>query len=780
MVISGSGIFALALLLLLIAFGLVAATVLRQDRPEYTVDLAAEQLGQPFNLVGFYAAERNEGYGYRWTQPWAMLQIPWAYHSAPAYEVALRLRDASPTSRPLTLLANEIPLATFTPGNEFRTYHMLLPAPANEAELRLALRIPPFVAEGDTRPLGVLLTNLTIKGAPHTDWPALLVIFFGSGLFWGWLRLSGERLWPATLVAGVFGLGLVGMFASYSPAPLNYPTIAAVALGGAMVATSISRPTTARLALALLALLVSFAGVLWPPWLSDDAFISFRYAQNLAGGNGLVYNIGERVEGYTNFLWTMIAAGVIRSGSDIIWFAYFSGTIIAVVLVLATYHLACMLSLLDGADKGTRGHGAIPGLPAHPLTGSPPHALVAALIVATHQGVLLYTSRGAGLETGFFALLVLLGVTAYLKGISLINSGYSLFTIHYSFAGLIFALASMTRPEGVLITGLTAAHLAWHNFIERKAQSTKNSKHSFLFSVLRSLFSMLLPYLLIFLPYFLWRMNYYGDLLPNTFYAKTGGGLRQVERGLAYAGAFALTLGGPLLLLIAVPPRQGWWALMRGWRSYLLLVVGTYTAYIIAVGGDHFRGERFFVPLVPLFAVLVAAGLREVYRALSTQHSALVTGLASLTIALLLALGSGVALSRTAPYDYIIRGLDESVWIWREIGWWMADNTPPEASIAATGAGAIAYYSERTTIDLYGLTDKHIARVENPNMGEGVAGHEKSDPAYVLNERKPTYIPQMWEDYFGGPDALAGNYKLITITTRYGREVAMWKRSAQE
>src|SRR5436189_992982 len=43
-------------------------------------------------------------------------------------------------------------------------------------------------------------------------------------------------------------------------------------------------------------------------WMDDDAFISFRYAQNLAEGNGLVFNPGERVEGYTNFLWVLLLA----------------------------------------------------------------------------------------------------------------------------------------------------------------------------------------------------------------------------------------------------------------------------------------------------------------------------------------------------------------------------------------------------------------------------------------------------------------------------------------
>ena len=41
-------------------------------------------------------------------------------------------------------------------------------------------------------------------------------------------------------------------------------------------------------------------------WLGDDIFIVFRYVQNFVAGNGLVYNVGEKVEGYTDFLWTMI------------------------------------------------------------------------------------------------------------------------------------------------------------------------------------------------------------------------------------------------------------------------------------------------------------------------------------------------------------------------------------------------------------------------------------------------------------------------------------------
>ena len=51
-------------------------------------------------------------------------------------------------------------------------------------------------------------------------------------------------------------------------------------------------------------------------FLGDDAFISFRYARHLFAGHGLTWNPGERVEGYTNFLWVVLLAGGLGLGID--------------------------------------------------------------------------------------------------------------------------------------------------------------------------------------------------------------------------------------------------------------------------------------------------------------------------------------------------------------------------------------------------------------------------------------------------------------------------------
>ncbi|NTU86375.1 MAG: hypothetical protein HGA45_44770, partial [Chloroflexales bacterium] len=517
------------------------------------------------------------------------------------------------------------------------------------------------------------------------------------------------------------------------------PLMGALILAGVVGAGLAARHAPARLGLAALTILVALSGRLWPAWLSDDAFISFRYAQNLAQGQGLVYNPGERVEGYTNFLWTMLAALVVRLGGDVAVWSHLAGVALGVAVVLLTYGL------------GSR------------LAGSP-WGLLAALIVGTSQSLLLYTGRGSGLETGLFTLLLLAASERYLSALASSGGDEEIALRPLVAAGLLLALAALTRPEGGLVFALTAGHLLVAPLVAAYGRGGRRWLWAIPWRALAALSG---AFLAIFLPYFLWRLWYYGDLLPNTFYAKTGGGLSQVLRGLEYAGGFALTLGGPLLLVALAPWAVGWRVALVSWRGYLLPVVLAYTAYIVAVGGDHFRGERFFVPMLPMVAILLSDGIAMLYawagrraggRARPAQALA-----ARVALALALAAGALAALARTAPIDTTMQGLDESVWIWREIGWWVADHTPPEASLAAAGAGAVAYYGQHETVDLYGLTEKHIGRLTMEGMGGGVAGHEKRDPAYVLDVRRPTYIPRIWDEYFGGAAALEGRYTLITV-----------------
>ena len=752
-----------ALLLILALTALVAAG--RQRAPELAPVVGGRLDPGPVFLDGLYGPEAHaDGYEFRWTSGAALVQLRGAFYAAPAYRAELRLRSENPAGpQPLTILAGGRPVATVTPETRFRTYRLLVgPTPEAGAELWLALHTPTFEAPVNPRRLGVILTDVTLSpvarpGLAGATWAAA-----GTFALLAALWALGLPRRDALILAALAALAVAGVALLTRPTVVPFLGRAALIFAGVGGAALVARATAARVALAALVALVALSGLIWPSWLSDDAFISFRYAQNLVEGHGLVYNLGERVEGYTNFLWTVLAAGVIAFGGDVALWCHLSGIALGIAIVLLTYLLGARLM-------------------------APAWGLVAALIVATSQSVLLYTARGSGLETGLFTLLLLAASERYLAGGRVA-------------AGVLLALAALTRPEGVMVIALTVGHLVLRELLAARAPWP--ARLSSVIGRRSPLWPLALSFLLIYGPYFLWRLLYYGDLLPNTFYAKAGGGLSQIMRGLAYGGGFALTMGGPLLLLVLLPWLRSWRAALASWRGYLLPLALAYTAYIVAVGGDHFRGERFFVPIIPWIAILLADGIalaggsalaaRSPVRPFAPSFRVFPFEISNLRfaffarlrvfrdpkplLALLLVLGSVAALARTTPDNATIQGLDESVWIWRELGWWMADHTPPGASLAAAGAGAPAFYGRRETIDLYGLTDKHIGRLEVEGMGQGVAGHEKRDPAYVLDERRPTYIPRIWDEYFGGPAALRDRYRLIVVTTRTGRAVQLWER----
>lgn len=715
-------------LLLVTVAGLV---LVGRQHPPTIAPLRAGQLDPgPVFLEGLYGPERHpDGSTYRWSSGTTLIQLRGAFYAAPAYLAEVRLRADHPVEpQPLTWLSGGQPVATSVPDTRFHIYRLLLGPGRAGAELWLTLQTPTFVAVENPRELGVILTDVTLRPLTRPDLLGAILAGVGVLGLWGLLRVARLSSNDAIALSGLAGLGIAALAILYRPAALPFGWLAILLLSGMLLAGLAARPLAARLGLAALTLIVALAGVIWPSWLSDDAFISFRYAQNLVQGHGLVYNVGERVEGYTNFLWTLMAAGVLWMGGDVVLWSHAGGVALGILIVVGTYHVASSLI-------------------------GPPWALVAALIVGASQSVLLYTARGSGMETGLFTLLVLLGGGIYLTQASLGRWRYII-------SGLALGLATLTRPEGLLVFALTLIHMP---------TLTRNAGGR---AALRAALALTLPWLALVGPFFLWRVLYYGDLLPNTFYAKTGSGLSQLRRGLAYAWEFALTLGGPLLLIIAAPWVRDRRMALRSWRSYAVLLTFSYSAYIIAIGGDHFRGERFFVPLIPWFAIMIADGL-----ATAVTASSAIERISRPLLAIGLVVGGMAALARTASLDTTIRGMDESVWIWREIGWWLADHTSSDASIAVAGAGAVAFYGQRTAIDMYGLTDRHIGRLQITDPGRGVAGHEKGDPAYILDQRRPTYIPRIWDDYFGGAAALTPRYRLISVTTRSGRVIELWERA---
>jgi len=156
--------------------------------------------------------------------------------------------------------------------------------------------------------------------------------------------------------------------------------------------------------------------------LTDDAFISFRYLTNLFAGQGLVYNPGERVWGYTNFLWMAGLAPLMATGLD---------------------PLACARGLGLAATLGLLGLVLL-GWPAGRAGRSRWNPAGAALL-ATSGPFLL--QAWSGLETSFFSLLLLISLR--LQGLARERPGWPGLA-----AGLAAALATLTRPEGIFVFGL--------------------------------------------------------------------------------------------------------------------------------------------------------------------------------------------------------------------------------------------------------------------------------------------------------------------------------------
>lgn len=82
--------------------------------------------------------------------------------------------------------------------------------------------------------------------------------------------------------------------------------------------------------------LLALQAVLFRGFIPDDAFISFRVAEHLAHGDGLVYNLGERVEGYSNLLWVLILALCSRLGVEVIWAAKGLGVFFSAATLVLT------------------------------------------------------------------------------------------------------------------------------------------------------------------------------------------------------------------------------------------------------------------------------------------------------------------------------------------------------------------------------------------------------------------------------------------------------------
>ena len=432
-------------------------------------------------------------------------------------------------------------------------------------------------------------------------------------------------------------------------------------------------------------------------WVDDDAYISFRYARNLATGHGLVFNPGERVEGYTNFLWTVLLALVHALGGDLPRAAPLVGGFFAVATVGVV--ALCARNLIA------------PTLALRPL------------VVAVAPVVLCFSDSWAAWGVG---------------GLENALSGFLLASVYYAYlrarqeparprlvaVAALAALAVLNHPSNALFAAIFAAHLAWPAGGRVARRDLAVAAATFLVPVV---------------VWTLWRLAYYGDLLPNTFYAKVGFTRFVLLRGLSFLGevlrALPLAYTATVALALLLARRREW--RHPAWIAVTAILLAT--AYAGAVGGEQFPAFRSLVVLMPFFALVLAVLAAEVGVALAALRPA-AGAAAAAGVAAVAVIGHALPLAASPR----VRILDEALRLGRTAlsttaALRLKESLPPETLFAHSGAGLIAYYTNFRWIDTLGLTDRHIARTRVVEMGRGAAGHEKGDGQYVWS-RRPDYV----------------------------------------
>ena len=501
------------------------------------------------------------------------------------------------------------------------------------------------------------------------------------------------------------------------------------------------------LSLPWLVLLAWLTSVAW--FLTDDAFISFRYVRNLLAGHGLVFNPGEYVEGYTNFLWILELAALwgffgLRPEQAAPWLsvAYTVGTLAALWWWIArspSYH-----------DRGFV-------------------AWLALGLLCSSATFAVWTA-GGGLETRQFTCFIVVAVVCLAVHS---HNRWGLLA-----ASVSLAAAALTRPEGLLLAACCFGWFAAQRIIVDHKLDW------------RAGIMLVAPFAVLVTAHFLFRYGYYGDWLPNTYYAKH---VRPwYESGFRYLWAAALETGLYLLLpLTFVALRERWRRYRDGTYALVLLCISLHMYYLLRIGGDHFeyRPLDFYWPLLAVPAAeglahlgaRIAAGLQRVRRLperlgprawavalfvpvlfyasaiqgsllLEDQHiigrhirlSEKKTGwlLAAPGMPALVAISSDLRRQSAQQLVGLRFKQHRQVAIFNK-GMWMPYEKvergiiPRDAVTSIYAIGIMPYYvPDLEIIDSYGLTDATVARnpVTHPNRARYM-GHDRNPPPGYLQQR---------------------------------------------
>lgn len=406
---------------------------------------------------------------------------------------------------------------------------------------------------------------------------------------------------------------------------------------------------------------------------NDDSFIFYRYAEHIASGMGPAYNPGVNCEGFTSTAWTYVIALGNTLGAPPIWFSKTLGTLLGAIALVAMT------------------------LTVRRLSEDARVIFLSSLVVTASQVFMAWIP--SGMDTALFV--GWMSVWVY----SLVCNPAGL-----SWHLLLAALGVWIRPEAYLVV---AVGVGW-NLYEHRDKPEHGRR--LVFAGLTAT-AMILP--------FAWRYFTFSEFLPTTFYAKSD---RTLRSGLGFL--FGAVNGyGAVVWAVAL---FGLWSVRRTmrWAGILLVAIA---AYVVWVGGDVLT-QRFSLWWMPLVALGLAAGLREIVSTRLIDHR--------VAIPLLALLLTGQELHRmysvTRPgsendgYTYVSSNAVHTAEADIPIGKFLREHGAPGDTVVTDNIGAIGYYSGMVVVDVLGLVDPEIAALIHEGRKGGITS--------LITARQPRWI----------------------------------------
>ncbi|MUH52588.1 MAG: hypothetical protein F2789_15425, partial [Actinobacteria bacterium] len=439
----------------------------------------------------------------------------------------------------------------------------------------------------------------------------------------------------------------------------------------------------AQLTVALAATTIALVILCSPKRIVDDTFISLRASFHLIHGDGPVFNLHERVEAFSNLLWTVLMALPIGLGLSPAYAAAYGG-------------IALGIGATTRAAHHTARHG-----------GSPTIALGLVALCPS-----FWSMTAIGLEGGLYALLL---VEVY--GALLDRRTMRL--------GILGGLLFMTRVESILLLVPVLAVLAFvDDPRDRSAEPTRAS-------MLRTAG----PWAGIAIVVTLARLAYFGDVVPNSVRAKSSA-LSDVTAlvdnlgpGLRYLRGSLPAIGAVLVLPLVGVARRRTLAATFGVAAFAVAA-----AVAVRNGGDWMSHFRLLTPYVPLLASSSGIVAATLWRSRTTLRPAV----QRITTAALVAALTGLCATALAhnhwasPTLAIKLPYQEN----RDLAVALRDHLVPGDIVTVEALGYFSYYAPDAYVhDFLGLADRHIAESGKLSPPWG-----RLDYRYTIDEVKPTVI----------------------------------------